>query len=118
MLATAKRGNAVKDVAWHGKRGPAVAGDPFTGDEAHEVVSALCIASGPETDSAEGTRGHAVVMLFMSLDIRAKLKANVFRVVDFLTKDKKAWGMNRRDAVLMREGIEPEHGIAHKVVHN
>ena len=65
--------------------------DPFTGYEAHEVMPALCIARGPETDSADGTRGHAVVMLLMGLDIRANLEANVFRVVDFLTENKISW---------------------------
>ena len=82
-----------------------MAGDAFTGYQIHKIMSALCIAIWPKAYSANGALGHAAVMLFVGLNIGAKLKAHVFCVADFLAKKKISWRVNRRNAVLMREGI-------------
>jgi hypothetical protein len=56
--------------------------DPFSSRQTVEIVAALVIPSGPESDCSNSTGGHAVVVRLVCLNIVAKTKLAMACVVN------------------------------------
>ncbi len=82
---------------------------PLSRHEAVEIVPTLLIAGGAESESADGTSLHGVVVFFMSLDILSVLDTTVLGVVDTKASDDGAWAERLGDAEAMGKSVEPEN---------
>ena len=79
--------NLGHDFFGHRKRSPGATIYAQTRGQTHEVIAALDIASGTESNSTDGARLHGIVMLFMSLDILAILNTTMSLEIQLTTEN-------------------------------
>ena len=89
--------------------------DLLTCDQTHEIVAALHVAARPHANCTDGPIGHAIVVIFVCLNIRAKLLANMFVVQNILSCHDVVRQEYRRHAIGCWKSIQPENSIPSKI---
>ena len=92
----------------HGQGGPISTIDTPAFVEANEIVPSLGVTSRPSSNTTNGTCIHAVVMLFMCLDILPEFHPAMSIKIDFSIKNDLRWILSSRNAVLDDKHIAPE----------
>jgi hypothetical protein len=97
--------DTVLDFPRHGELCPVGMVKLLPGHEAVEIISALLLVGGAESESADGTGLHDVVVFFMGLDVLSVLGTTVFSVVNLETSDNSMWAEILGHAEPVREGL-------------
>jgi hypothetical protein len=100
--------DTVLNFSRHGELCPVSTVKPLSRHETVEIISALLVASGAESESANGTGLHDVAMFLMGLDVLSVLDTAVFSVVNLKTSDDGTWAEILGHAKPVREGVDPE----------
>ena len=77
-LGSARLGNTLNDVGWHGQGGPAMADNAGASGEVQEIMATLGITGGSKANGAECTVVHVVGVFLMGLDVGAERETHVF----------------------------------------
>ena len=102
-------------IMGHGEFSPLIMKKPVAHHLQHEIMAALFIARGTQADGTDGPRHHIVGMFLMSLNVGTEFQAYMFLIIKVFSGQEVAWGERLRHTIRGWEGIQPEHGIAHKV---
>ena len=80
-------------------------------------MAALDIPSGAERHSLGHLGIHGVFFVFMGVDVLSELDEAMFGELNGLAGNHGLWAKHSRDAVLVREAVDPERHGMNKIVH-
>jgi hypothetical protein len=106
--------DASDGVVGHGELGPPVPKKAPSGRKGHEIMATLLIPGRAETNSTNRARQHVIGVFFVSLDISAEFKPNMFVIIEMLASEEIPGRKSVRYAVGVRKCIKPEDSVGDK----
>ena len=101
--------NTVTHLVRHGELGPVGPMETLAGHEAVKIVATLEVPSGTESESADGSGRHRVIVFLVRLDVLAIFDAAMLVVIDGLPGNDGPGTECLGNAEFVGKSIQPEN---------